>query len=62
VYKSRPQEAIIDNVRFAPHKQDGNSAWQEAALTLGRLNRFDAIIPRAYGGPGLLEDSRISNL
>jgi hypothetical protein len=28
---------------------------------LGRLDRFDAIGPRAYRGPALMGDSRISN-
>jgi hypothetical protein len=62
VHKSRPQEAIIDDVYFASYKQDGNPAWQEGALILGRMRRYDAIIPRAYWGPRALGgDSRISN-
>jgi hypothetical protein len=31
---------------------------QEPAL--GRLHRFDAIGPRAYGGPAVVVDSRIN--
>ena len=46
---------MVDLRRYYTH----TAVLSDTGTALGRLDRFDGIGPRTYGGPALMEESRL---